>query len=790
MYRSNLKRVLSVMKLINVILLLIAFSSNTLLSETYGRIQGQVTDSRTKEPLAGVNVLVVGYTLGASTDLDGYYNIDKITTGTQRIEFSYVGYETRIVSDIMVLSSKPATVNTKLSESLIEVETIVVTGGYFPEETQIQSSTIALNREEIRRFPGGFEDVVRTVSTLPGVTITGSNARNDLLVRGGGPSENLFIVNNIEVPNINHFGTQGFSSGSLSFINLDFVDNVSFSTGGFTARYGEKMSSVLELELTEGRTDRLGFKTLISATQFGFNSEGPLGENGNFIFSARKSYLDLIFKAAGLPFVPVYNDLNFLANYKLSSKDRISVIGLAALDYVDRDQSTLENRVSNAGLLDNTQNQYIFGLDYRHLFQKGYFEVTANYNLMQYDFTQVDSAEQPYFQSQNDEGEAGLKIKYFRALNKRLSIISGISQKFIRNTNDIRFADVIYNRSGVLVPRASFGLPSRNTETFSSGKSAGFIETDYNFNKRFSLNGGVRLDHYNFLSEKDYLAPRIALRYQLSGKTSMKLSGGTYYQSPSYVWLINPANRNLKALKNDMAVLGVDYLWRSDTRLSLEVYYKDYTNLPTGSQPDINDYFVITNSGTDYGGRNDDFQSFGYYSMNSTGKGQTYGMEWLLQKRFSDIPFYGQISFSLSHSEFIPANGEKHEGPFDQPYLLNISAGYIFNEKWEISGKFRYFSGLPYTPVYLPSENPSGIYSIQNLPDEYLSDRLSSGHHLDVRIDRYFNFQKWTLITFLDIQNIYNFQIEQRPQFDFWNDEIIRYSKIGILPSIGISFEF
>jgi len=759
-------------------------------AETSGRVQGRIIDTRTKEPLAGVNVLIVGETLGASTDVDGYFLIEKCSIGTQRIEVSYIGYETRLITDIMVMSSKPATVSVELNESLFEVEAIVVSGGYFPEETQVQPSTIALNREEIRRFPGGFEDVVRTVSTLPGVTITGAGGRNDLLVRGGGPAENLFIVNNIEVPNINHFGTQGFSSGSISFVNLDYVDNVSFSTGGFTAQYGEKMFSVLELGLSEGRTDRIGIKTLISATQFGFNSEGPFGDNGNFIFSARKSYLDLIFKAAGLPFVPVYNDINLLANFQPSSRDRISIIGLAALDYVERDQSSLENRVKNAGLLDNTQNQYIVGIDYRHLLNQGYFEITGNYNLTRFDFAQVDSLENTYYQSTNDEGEAGLKLKYFHAFSKKFNLLSGISYKRIRNINDVRFADIIYDRNGVAVPRASLGLPSSIKDNFNSGKSAAFLEADLSVNKRLTIISGLRLDHYDFLSDKNYLAPRFALRYQLSSKVSLKLSSGVYYQSPSYVWVLNPVNRKLKALRNDMVVMGMDYLWRDDTRFSMEVYYKDYKNLPTGTQKGVNDYYVITNSGTDFGGRSDDFQSFGYYPLVSSGKGNTYGIEWLLQKRFSEIPFYGQISLSLSHSEFKAGNGKKHEGPFDQPYLLNITGGYIFNEKWEVSSKFRYFSGLPYTPVYQPFNNPSGNYSIQNLPDEYLSDRLDAGHHLDLRVDRYFNFSKWILITFVDIQNIYNFQIEQRPRYDFWEDEVKRYSDIGILPSIGISFEF
>ncbi|MCB0280915.1 MAG: TonB-dependent receptor, partial [Calditrichaeota bacterium] len=206
-------------------------------------------------------------------------------------------------------------------------------------------------------------------------------------------SENLYLVNNIEVPNINHFGSQGSSSGSLSFVNLDFVENVEFSTGGFGVRYGDKMSSVMALTLRPGREDRLGGKATISATQFGLNLEGPLGQKGNFIFSARKSYLDLIFKAAGLPFIPTYTDFNLVGYYDLSPRDKLTVLGLAAIDRVDRDQSTLENRVTNAGIMDNTQNQFISGINYRRLMNRGFVDLTLNNNYNEFRFSQIDEQE-------------------------------------------------------------------------------------------------------------------------------------------------------------------------------------------------------------------------------------------------------------------------------------------------------------------------------------------------------------------------------------------------------------
>ncbi len=777
------------MKNLKYLILIILLISSALADGT-GRITGRIIDRQTKEPLAGVNVSLLLTSLGSSSGEDGRFLISNVPEGTHRLEFTYAGYQKRVVSDIPVTSVKAAIVNIQLIEEIYEGEKIIVTAGYFSEETQVQPGVFSLSREEIRRFPGGFEDVVRTVSTLPGVAINVTGGRNDLLVRGGGPSENLYVINNIEIPNINHFGGQGTGSGSLSFLNLDFVNNVSFSTGGFSVDYGDKMSSVLELTMTEGRSDRIGGKLLLSATQFGLNGEGPLGNNGNFIVSARKSYLDLIFKAAGLPFIPVYTDYNVLLNFQPTNRDRIVLLGLAAVDRVERDQSSQENRVTNSGILGNSQNQFIAGMDYRHLLNSGYINLTTSWNLNQFRLNQKDENEIDYFNSRADEQELNLKLQHFTLMSKKLGIKTGLSQKFIFSDNQSVFADSIFDRNGKKLPVEAIGVSKENFQNISASKSALFFEAEWFANKNVTVKSGFRADYFSFLEQPLYIAPRMALKYQISPRFQLKTSGGVYYQSPSYVWLVNRENRYLKALENKMIVAGFDYLLREDTRVSLETYYKRYDNLPSGAAAGLNDYLVITNTGTSYGGRDDDFQSFGYFPLKSSGDGYAYGFEWLVQKRFSDIPLYGQMSFSYARSGYKAENGKIYPGQYDQRVIFNISSGYIFNKKWEMSGKFRYFTGIPYTPVYRPSENNIQPGSVQNLPDEYLSGRLAPAHHLDLRVDRYFNFPKWMLIIFVDIQNIYNFKIPSPPEYDFWEDKIVTASNIGILPSIGISFEY
>ncbi len=378
----------------------------------------------------------------------------------------------------------------------------------------------------------------------------------------------------------------------------------------------------------------------------------------------------------------------------------------------------------------------------------------------------------------------------FLALSDRIGLYAGFSSKLGSTLNTTVFADTIYDRSGNKITPASLGLDRNLKLDQRSYKHAFYSELDWLVNSRLSLNFGLRGDYYTFLNHPFYISPRAFLKYKLNEKISLKSSYGIYFQSPAYVWTVNPQNSDLRALKNNMTVIGIDYLLRDDLRMSFESYYKDYSDLPTGTLPGLNDYLVITNTGTGYGGREDDFQSFGYSTLIAKATGHAYGFEWLMQKKYSTLPYYGQISLSYTKSVIQAGNGREYPGQYDQRFIFNLAGGYKFNDKWEVSGKYRFFTGIPYTPVYRPAENPLNPGYIQNLPAEYLAERLANQGVLDLRADRYFDFSGWRLILFLDIQNVLNKKVQSRPQYDFWTDKIVDRNDIGILPSIGISAEF
>ena len=734
-----------------------------------GSITGVVIENATREPLPGANVIVVGTTLGAATDLEGKFVIPRVPVGSYSVQASVIGFTPMIETDVVVSSAKPARLEFALMESTIELGEVTVSASFFQKQTDKPVSLQTQSYEEIRRLPGGLEDVVRAISILPGVAQVQAG-RNDLIVRGGAPSENLFVVDNIEIPNINHFGTQGASGGPLSFINLDYVKETAFSSGGFGARYGDKLSSVLTIRLKEGREDRVGGKATISATQFGLNTEGPLDGDGSFLFSARRSYLDFIFKAAGFGFVPEYWDFLGKATYNLGGGDRITVLGVIALDNVRLFNDTDEQRFDNSRVLASNQNQAVGGVSWRRLFDHGFTTVTLSQVYVDFDYRQNDEQLNPVFRNSSYEYESGLRGDVVYQLSRSTELSGGLQGKLVRFRADMYLRPFQSSFGQALAVDAMYDT--------SAVKAAAYAQLSQKFG-RFRATAGIRADYFNLIEENLVVAPRFALTYALSEVSNLNASVGRFYQAPSYVWLVADAsNRSLKFVGANQYIVGVDHLPRDDVRLSLEAYYKEYFDYPASvNRP----YLVLANTGAGFGGADEGFASFGIDQLVSAGKGRARGVEFLAQKKSSRIPHYALFSVSYNVSEFKALDGTYRPSSFDQRWIVNLGGGFLFDERWELSGKFRLATGRPYTPF-----RPDGTQD----PSRYNTARIVTNHSLDIRLDRRWMFSGWTLITYLDIQNIYNRKPVDVPRFNPKTGELEQTGSIGILPSIGISAEF
>ncbi len=759
-------------------LILFLLSNMSVLSafaQDSGAIRGTVYDAVTKEPIVGANVFVLGTSFGAASDLNGVFSIGGLPPGSYSVQASVIGYKAQISTDVAAAPGREVQLVFALQPASIDFDEVVIEAAWFRENADAQVSAQSLSYEEIRRAPGGLEDVIRAISVLPGV-VQASAGRNDLIVRGGAPSENLYVVDNLEIPNINHFGTQGATGGPLSFVNLDFVQDVTFATGGFGVRYGDKLSSVMDIRLKEGRRDRLGGKLTVSASQFGLNAEGPIGSAGSYLFSARRSYLDFIFKAAGFGFVPEYWDFTGKATVAIDQQNEISFLGIGALDNVRFFNDTEDQRFTNSRILGNSQNQYFTNFSWKHLMGKGFVTVGFGRTFVDYDFLQTDSLLSPVFRSDSKEGETSLRADGVWLLDRDLEFSFGGLGKLARIQGDFALTPTSNTvQSGPALP----ALANRwDTTAF---KGSAHVQLARTFFNRLRVTLGGRFDYFNMIDNPVAIAPRASMRYNLSELTTLTLSGGSYYQAPSYIWLMsNSYNAGLKHVRVDQVVLGIERLLRSDLKVRLEGYFKDYSDYPASiDRP----WLVLANTGAGYGGAEDGFSAFGIEDLVSEGTGRSRGIELLVQKRLSEVPVYGIFSLSYNNTAYAARDGVLRPGLYDQRIILNLSGGYKFDEHWEASLKFRYGSGTPYTPF-----NASGE---QLFASDYNAALLPPFHSLDVRVDRRWFFTGWNLIAYIDIQNIYNRKNSQSYRWDPRNNIVESTGgSIGILPTIGVSAEF
>ena len=754
----------------NIIILTALFLSIAFPQENKGKITGRVVDEATQQPLTGAVITADGTGKGAATDINGYYEINGLSFGSFRLTASLLGYKPLTKMDIFVNSAKPSVVDFSLAQSTIELQGVTVTSSLFQKDPNQLNSIATFNYEEIRRSPGGFEDVIRALSVLPGVAQADAG-RNDLIVRGGAPSENLYVLDGIVVPNINHFGTQGATGGPLSYIDLNYVSETSFSTGGFSVMYGDKLSSVLTIDLRNGRQDKIGGKAIISASQFGLNIEGPFSRNTDFLFSVRRSYLDLIFKAAGASFIPEYYDVLNKVTHKIDGNNSLSFLLVAAFDRVKYINNTSDQRYDNSTILGSNQLNYTTGLSFKHLFNNGFYTLTLSRNYNDYDTSQKDSLLNPLFINKSKEGENSLKgdLVYKAGKNSELNV--GGQFRYIKFNADIYFPTFITSFKDTL----NVNSLNSSDKFYKAGFYSQYAFTIFD---RLRVNAGIRTDYFNAIENKFTFSPRASLSYALTEITNLNFSTGIYHQTPSYIWLLaNPMNRNLKSIRTDQYILGLDHLLREDMQVRIEGFYKNYRDYPAST---IRNYLVLANTGAGFAGSDDNFAAFGLDPLVSKGTGTVSGCELLLQKKSSNTPYYGTLSLTYSESYFKALDGVKRIGSYDQRWIFNLSGGYIFDEKWEASIKFRYSTGKPGTPY-----NFDGTQDVSR----YNTIRLDPNHSLDIRIDRRFNFNLWSLIAYIDVQNIYN---RKNVSLITWNrrkQEPEKQQSFGILPSIGIIAE-
>ena len=734
-----------------------------------GKISGIIVSKINQKPISSVSVRVIGTDIGTISGRDGKFILENVPTGIVSVRFSSVAYQLYVQTDVVVNSGKPTMLEIELIEKVIEFEETEVRGSFFPKRIESTTSSQTLNFEDIRRTPGAQEDVIRATALLPGVNVTAAG-RNDLIVRGGAPYENLFIVDELEIPNINHFGSQGSTGGPLSVINLDFVRNVDFSAGGFSANHGDKLSSKTDISLRNGNEEQFGGKLNLSASQFGLNLEGPISDDGSYLFSARRSYLDLLFKLAGFSFIPEYWDFQSKINYKIDNNNILTFLGIWVLDDVKLNNDELDNRFDNSRIAVPSQRQYSTGLTWKHLFGSGFSLLTVGRTYTKFSTFQNDSNLVEIFRNNSEEGELLLKAEVDFQLGKSTSLVVGNQTKY----GLVMDYDVLIP-GYIRTDQSGNEQPMDIDTSFNTLKNGTFASLNTAFGHHKFTFGG-RMDFYNFTKDNIFLSPRLSYTYVLNENSSFIMSAGRYYQSPSYIWLVDKQNTDLQPMKADQIVLGYAHTPLQDVKVQLEVFYKFYDNYPARVyRPQA----VLAPSGFD------DISydiPFGLEPLSMSAEGISRGFELFIQKKLSSIPLYGLFSFTLSESKFTSLDGKQRPSGYDSRIITNLALGYRFNEKWEVSTKFRLATGVPTTPFTSTGQRDFTRYNE--------GERLPVFHALDLRVDRRWQWNNYSLITYIDIQNIYANKNVSNVR---WNPRlgVAEYNEsIGILPTIGVSLVF
>jgi len=332
-----------------------------------GTVKGRVFNMKTNEPLEFATIRIQGTVNGTTTDLEGNYVIES-NPGFYRLEVSYVGFETTLSPEIHIQGNQTVFIDVAVPESSTLIDEVVVRPTMNLKKIESPVSFLTLGVRDIEKGAGVNRDVSKALQSLPGVGATDPN-RNDLIVRGGGPSENVFYLDGIEIPIINHFATQGASGGVVGIINPDFVREVNFYTGAFPANRPNALSSVMDIRQKDGSRDRIHTQLGIGASDAAFTMDGPIGDKSTFIVSARQSYLQLLFKFIGLPFLPTYNDFQVKYKYQIDPKNELSIIGLGAID----------NMTLNIDLQEDGTESQRYLLDYLPVYQQWNYTIGAVY---------------------------------------------------------------------------------------------------------------------------------------------------------------------------------------------------------------------------------------------------------------------------------------------------------------------------------------------------------------------------------------------------------------------------
>jgi hypothetical protein len=746
-----------------------------------GWIEGIVLDGATQRPVASAVVLVSTTGSSVVTGEDGRFKIERVPTGVQTIQAEAIGYEPASSPELKISPRRATTITIEMIGASRFRETVMVTA---PADTQpmgVTTSSFGMSSEEIRRTAGGLGDINRFVQSLPGLAAVG-DVRNDLVARGGSPVESLIRVDGFETPTLSHFSTVGSTGGVVSLLNSELISDATFLAGGFPAEYGDRLSSVLDIRLREGNRTRHAFEADVNFAGASLVGEGPLGSHGSWMGSVRRSFVDLFANSAGVTSVPQMSAYAFKAVYDIGQRHKLWTVAIGGTDKVDFNLDDEDPDEPDFVGIEQRAARVMVGLGWQHLLWKGAFGVfsfsaaTARYEIDMRDRSLA--GETLILRDHSNENATTIRYDLSSQLGKYWNVRGGASVKSLWRGLDIA------QPRGVQLPysvRPREDTPGR-TLSFdtTSPITSGYIQASGRVLPRTTLTGGIRLETYEALGNKNAAGPRGGVETRLSSTVRVGVSAGRYHQQPELVSVVAvPENRNLAPIQSDHLVAGVKYEPRPGLLISAEAYRKWYRAYPVSVEyPQL----TLANHGSEF-----NTSDLLLLPMTSDGKGRVRGLELFLKRRLTD-GLYGQVAYSWSRTEQAARDAVYRRGSFDTPHVFTVVGGYRIGERWELSGRLTFATGRPFTPPLLPESVDQNRY-IYDL-DRFNADRLPAFHRLDLRVDRKFHLFGRNTSLFADVQNVYNHQSVITYEWNQKTRELHAEKQLGFLPVVGINIEF
>ncbi len=768
--------------------------SALLAQDQYGNLAITVLDEATHQPLLGANVFLIGELAGAPTDSLGLAYLTHIPSGNYNVQIEMIGYESVIKPMVQVVPRRELAFQVALKARALVGREVIVAARLFERTSDAVASAHTVDVAEIRTDPAGAYDIQRMMEALPAVVL-GSDQHNELIVRGGGVGENLFIMDHIEIPNPNHFGEPGSTGGAVNVINSSFIRRIDFYAGAFPARYRERASSVMDVTLREGNRHR--FQSHVEASMAGFGAvvEGPVWQGrGSYLASYRKSFLDLVIRSVGLTAVPHYANWQAKAVYDINPRTKLTFNLLGGTDGIDLEGSTVPQTRGIANVLSRGR-QNTFGLTLKSLYSKqGYLLVSfarastsTRYDLYNY----LPGGQRQNLLDLNDQTvDVSLKGDLNYRINQHIDIDFGFIEKWGTFTRDTffgadtvwryRYADATNSQPrwmtteefsaapGIVIFQDTSWIavqPERGTDSpFKPRQHSAYGQISFLPTLRWEIITGIR--RYQLQPQgKIAWSVRFGAAYKATDRLTLSLAYGTHVQPPAYNQLFFSDVIQLDYVRVKQLVAGLSHMLAPDVRGSIELYRKEYDNLLVERaliSPDTLDTFR---------------------GVVNAGMGYSYGVELFLQKKFTSV-WYGSVSYSayrsLADDPRPDFAGVQYSRPADYGQLFTLVGGYklvwqsvAWLPDWRESGLGRILSWLPIGPAdeidlsfriryvggrpYTPQVYKHTIRRWMIAPDVQLN-RERLGHYLrfDLLISRRIYLPKVNIVMFIDVQNILN----------------------------------